>query len=252
MKHEEKTSLDHLLKTLDEDVVWHSERQQQTREKLYATFNRVNYKNTSRIKRIKNLILPVVATLFLLGILTTLILNKIVDENYLSTKDTEETAESPSTLSNNNHEIQISNDDQNEIKQIKASDFDLRLPSYSPKAPTEVKGITKRSAGLGFSVTALYYHNDEKLFNFMQESLVDSKKSMFDYPNNGIENIKETANRMIEVNGKDGYITIKGSETHPLLIINIIMKNNVFTISSYQLTEDELIEVAESIDLSNL
>lgn len=249
---EEKSSLDDSLKRLDEDVIWDVERKEIVRHNLSSKLNQTNPNTTFGMGyRIRKFVIPVMTTILLIGILTTLFLS-IPLKDQLSIKDPDESGLKSTSSGKNNKMIEISSDQQSEIKQIRDSGFDLRLPSYSPEAHTEIKEIVKNVSDSGFTVMAGYYLQEKNIFNFMQESLDPIANSIPNSSSNGTEVMKDDVQRMLEIDNKVAYITKEGSETQPLLGIRAMRDHHIFTITSYYLTEDELIKIAKSIEFSDL
>lgn len=241
MKHHDDSCLNHSLSKMDDDINWNRNRQQKIRRNVLSSIDEENPAISLGIKYwIRKTAAPVLATLLLILVSTPLFLSELNDQSPSS--------QGPAGSGNQNDQgFQFYVDDQTEkkIKDIKESGFDLRLPGYTLGNHLEITNVVKRPAGSGSHVSVTFNQDDDALFKYWQESFNSDDRVRVDQR---IEQIKTKASEQLSIGGHNAYIVNENKEE----ALYILTEKYGFTIHSSALTKDEMINVAQSIDLSNL
>lgn len=249
MKHHDDSYLSDLLKKMDDDTTWSRKRQQNIRRNILSAIDEETSKTRGVIYWMRRTAAPVLTVLLVAGVSVTLYLSGFSDQSPLSSEQGNNVTQTPDDSGNKTQHDTSSLyiNDQNEaaIQEIKASGFDLRLPSYSPFNPMEVVSVVKRPAGSGSHVSVTFNHEGEEKFELWQESFTSDHQARV---NQRLNQIKEEATEQVNIDGNLAYIT----NTNKAETLYLITENYGFVVHSFDLSTDQLIEVAESIDLSNL
>ncbi|QKY71043.1 DUF4367 domain-containing protein [Lentibacillus sp. CBA3610] len=247
MKHHDDSYLNDLLKKMDDDVSWNNKRQQNVRRNVLSAIDQEGVKSSRRITHwFGKKIVPVLATLLLVGVSVPLIMSEAGDQQPLGQEQADEVTQAPGDSGNENGKgYYVDQQNGAYIEDIKASGFDLRLPGYSPGNHIEVGKIVKRASGSGSHVSVTFNQEDEEIFKFWQESFNSDDPARVDQR---IEQIKTEASDQLSIGVHNAYIVNdkKGESLY------IVTESYGFTIHSSELPKDQMIKVAESIDLSDL
>ncbi|WP_156290198.1 hypothetical protein [Oceanobacillus salinisoli] len=240
MKGQEETQLDQSLKSLNENISWDNEKQQHSRRLFLSKLEQV--RSSKRKSWIRRSAVPIVASILFLGTTTTLFVsehsvqqqnNSLVQNENMSGNNTDQVSS-----------IGMDEEVESNIEEINEAGFDLRLPQYSPTSNTEIKNLIQRSAGKTTNVTANYYDGEGKqIFTFLQEDISEINENN---NNNGINHMKENADYKTEINGNEAFYN--ENDNSGLKTLNIITNGYGFTLSTYHLSEEQLIKIGESID----
>ncbi|MFA1822106.1 hypothetical protein ACDX78_18295 [Virgibacillus oceani] len=234
MKDREKTKLDQSLKSMDEHITWDEERQQHSRKMLLSKLEQDE--SPKRKPWIRRHVAPVLASVLFLGTAGTLIVSEFSEQEQINEQQNEQQI---NMAGNTSHGFEIAMDEKAEadVREINESGFALQLPQYSPVENTDLENIFHRSKGQNDVVTASYYDGGgNKLFTFMQESILE---------HTDITHLQEKADYETEIKGNVTFVS--ENDNSGLRTINMIVDNYGFTLSTYNLTEEQLLTIGESI-----
>jgi hypothetical protein len=235
MKDREETNLDQSLKNMDEYITWDDERQQHSREILLSKMEQEKSPKRSWLKRSA---VPVAATILFLGTAGTLFVSEFSEQQQLSEQQNEQQVNMAENSSGQGFGIGMDEKAESDVMEISESGFDLQLPQYSPVENTELESIWHRSEGQNNVVSATYYDGEgNELFTFMQEAITE---------NTDVTHLQENADYETEVNGNITFVI--ENDTSGLRTINIITNDYGFTLSTYNLSEEQLLTTGESIE----
>lgn len=169
MKHNEE--LDHSLKKIDEDIVWHKNRQQHVRKQI---IDDMNESKSSHIQKRRGKILPVFSVVFMIVIVTIIALSEIYTTDIATDEPIKEQTsgnqhEQGSNTDNSQLDATINSQDdfltQTEIMEaIKGqmtSDLSLKLPIEIPLP--EGKRLTATTSADANSYEVIFYQHDEPI-----------------------------------------------------------------------------------------
>jgi hypothetical protein len=234
MKDREESNLDQSLKNMNEHIIRDDERQQHSRKMLLSKMEQE--KSPKRKSWIKRSVIPVAATVLFLGTAGTLFVSEFSEQQQISEQQHEQQVNRGENNSGQGFEIGVDAKVESEIMEIKASGFDLQLPQYSPVEEVELKSIWYRDEGENDVVSASYIDREgNEVFKLMQENLTE---------NPDINHLQENADYETEINGSTTFVS---ENDYGLRTINIVANKFGFTLYSYNLSEEELISIGESI-----
>lgn len=245
MNYREENKLDQSLQQMDAHTTWNKERQQRLRNRILLEIEQKN-KGKQKKSYWPKKFAPILAVFLLVGLGTTLLFSEfskqLLSSNEIEKSGDIEMAQESDTV--NEFSFVVSKETEVKIKEIEETGFDLRLPAHSISEQVEVNNLVLRNE----TVSASYYYGEERLFHFTQDSFGEANI----YKSGGIKNIIKKATDVIEINGKQTYITVKETSGPDLNELYMITDTYGFGMHSYNLTVDELVEVAESIDVLGL
>lgn len=245
-----KKHFDDSLKKLNGNITWNKERQQHSRKRfLYKLDQDRSSKFSSWIKRSS---VPLLATILFIGIASIFLFSELGKQNVLGPEQNDPYTQYQTASENDDQQIfQISGLDWQRKKEeaaIKKSGFDLRLPQYSPVENTKTFNIDELPNGLSRLILVSYFNEDEEqIFKFSQKGF---KQRNDNAQKNTINSIKKSANNSMNINGRKAYY--REDFGIDLKMLTILTENYVFTLSSYNQTKEDLINIGKSIDFSGL
>lgn len=129
MKYDNKSKLDKPIKNLDHDIIWNTERQQRSRQKLISE---LEGNKVTQVSWLKKGIMPLLASLLLVGVLTTVILSE-------SSEQDTTIQESDSSSGNNNMSGDNDNKDSQAILDEKNKDGEEKSEKKKQKAKEDTE-----------------------------------------------------------------------------------------------------------------
>ncbi|WP_100013089.1 hypothetical protein [Lentibacillus sediminis] len=242
MTKQEERNFEHTLGNLNTKIGWSEDRQQQVRRRLAAQLNDTN--SPEKASRIRRYMAPVLAFIMLLAVTGVFFLSEVTDQPIAEQGTPKQSADNRGT-----DQIQISEAEQTAIEEIEAGGFEVRLPTYSPIEQTEAVNIRQRPTGNVPHVSVQYINKyKEDVFTFQQEKISKVSET---YRKERLSQMEADSDRQLEWDDYPIYYTKKGG-TKTLKMVNIVTPQYAFTLASYRLTAEEIIEVAKSIPLADL
>jgi len=234
MRDQKEIHSDSSLKDINENIHWNHDRQQHSRKMFLTKLEQVS--SPKRKSWIKRSMIPVIATVLLLGTTTTLFLS----ENSVIQQQSESIIENNNT--NESFEIWMDEEVESSIMEINQSGFDLKLPEYSPIENTEIRNVRLRDSEP--TVNAVYFDEEgNELFTFMQEDISELNANTTSHSK---DRMQENADYETEINGNVTFVS--ENDQSGLRTINIITNKYGFTLSAYNLSEEQLLNIGESIE----
>ncbi|WP_342513432.1 DUF4367 domain-containing protein [Sporosarcina sp. FSL K6-1522] len=246
MNHHEDSNLTDSLKKLDNNIHWKQQRQQQIRTSIVSEIQQMETQNTKASSKFsKKTFAPLLAMVMIIGLSVTLYLSASNKEN-LAVTDTE-SATPPAT--EQQIEYTMSEEISSEIQRIIHSGFDLRLPSYAPKDGLKIRGvnITQSTSGPEPIIRGLYDYQGETVLIFEQKANSLGNQEQL---NQQIEDLQSAAINQFEADGAIFY-RLDNTDTNRISLL-AMTKNYTFSLYSASFSEEEMVKIARSIDLSNI
>ncbi|PAE27288.1 hypothetical protein CHI07_20435 [Paenibacillus sp. 7884-2] len=175
---------------------------------------------------------PVISTLLLIFIATILI-------SVLSTPQKDFTSSINNKFNEQQHSIIISNEQNEQIRNIREQGFVLAIPKSAPKPNIELENIIHRNNEDNNYVYTQFSSNDNELFSILQEAINNKRQA-----ERTIENYTE----QLEIQG----LTVYFKESEVQHKIFLMTDNYSVEISSHYLSKDDLVKILESVQLEKL
>jgi hypothetical protein len=257
MKHLEEDFIDDALKNLNSSVIWNEKSKHQLRANIIKKISQEKIRNKRYI--INNFIPDAISVFMIILVLLSLIV-VYSDQSQIKNNATnnQNQDKDPSTYNinqekkdaiNNNYDSKFNISDQinKKIDEVKSSGFELRLPMYSPIDGTRMVNIIKKTSGNGLIVSATYEYQNKELFLFSQETIKQGERL-----ETFLRKIEKESDTRITLNGNTAYFINQQAGKVPRKIVYIHTNRYLFTISSFRLTKNQLIEIASSIKTDNI
>lgn len=245
MKHDDSSQVDYLFKQVNDEITWDKVRQDQVRQSILLSIDRTEHGEGTRKNHLFKRLVPLLAFLLLIGIGSTLFLTKVNPFEDMS-KQEGHINHSSGEESTHNYLSIFTKENEENIRHIQETGFDLRLPTHIPIDNLAITGPVLRDQ----SVSAYFYRNKERVLGFVQESIADIDMTT----NRGFKEIKDDATDVITINGQTTYIQTQtiGPSDLERIQLNLVTDQYAFLLYTDVLTEDEIIQVAKSINISDL
>ncbi|UFU00640.1 hypothetical protein KO561_06815 [Radiobacillus kanasensis] len=241
MKSNKDSLLDSALESIDKDVLWNKSSQVEIRARISSQVEEKKLQEKKYLKRLKVLIPSV--SIIILSILAFLYIENSTDTAIPKNEKVVTSTEDKNTVSN----IFLEDNVNNKIEEIESTGFDLRLPEYSPESETVLSNLHSRVNSELIQVTGSYTYSGQDLFNFVQESIGDTNSERH---KTFLHQLQEEG-KQVNIQGHEAYFIDRLTGTKTKKMLYILVEGYVFTLHSYKLDQNQLMEIGESINLDN-
>jgi hypothetical protein len=249
------------LKKIDDDFTWNNERKNRAEEKFIGDINKQSY-----ITKVKNsmkfavsigafIVVLLIGYIFFSQDITTnnelTIRTDYPTENVFDEENQEFKEAKHATSEEVNNEQILQNRKTTIVTQEElAKTIDIRLPNHIPIAEKVMPKFTKIEHPNGYIAGEVRYIESSNLdINFYQSEMIESVEFEINHLKNEI--YKHEDIEVIEINNHPAVLLLEG-ETSYRSSLHIITENFFFTLTTHGLTKEEILEMANSIDLTGL
>ncbi|WP_188454670.1 hypothetical protein [Virgibacillus oceani] len=246
----DESYFDDLFKKLDEDIIWNQKRKNKLQNKILSNIDTYGHQN-----RIVNGLKYASS----IGVLIVLL---FIGYNYFSHSITSNNANVPIRDDQSENQFVMNNENENKSNDIKefpkvetnmtkeelAKEIDLRLPNI----PKELipKYIMRKSRDDLISAEVHYIDQPDLFIRFDQSELIESKKKVIQKVEE--EMYKKEDLMKLEIKGYPSFLHLEGESSSYYSSIHIVTNRYFFTLTTHGLDRKEIIQIANSIDLSGL
>jgi hypothetical protein len=249
----ERSIYDNYLREIDKDkdIIWKKDRKNQVRSKLILNINKFERKTKMQtgLKYVSNFGVFIVLLIFgYQFFLSNITYNEEVlteptgnqTQNFLVVDDSDES-------DNENSSDSITK--KNELKEINS--MDLRLPTYIPEQVNTESQYLKRSyLGETGPIEVTYLDSKSYFFSFAQSEIAMSKEATIEQIKN--EMYKNDVLEEFEIAGHPSFLLLEDGDTSYYSSLHIITNKYFITLTTHGIEKEEIIKIANSIDLTGL
>lgn len=261
-QYSDRSIYDNYLKQLDKDkhIIRHKKQKQQLRSEILSSINKMERKTKLQIgfKYISSIGVFIVFLLFGYQLLSSSITehdgtipvetdNNQPQNDFIIGNSNE--SEDKEDISDGNNGNENKFDPKTVTKEELMRDIDLRLPNYIPEqVNTEPRYVKLSETG---PVEVMYLDSESYFFSFAQSELfVESKEDTVQeiksewYKNDVLEEF--------EIAGNPTFLRLEGDDTSYYSSLHIVTGEYVITITTHGIEKEEILKIANSIELTGL
>lgn len=245
MNYHSDSSLNERLKKMKEDVEWKKEGQENVKRQLLLSIEQP--RNARKARGMKGKLSIVISILVMIGIGVAVILyaNQAPDNQLVSPGENAQVKATEVTF-----EYGISEDIQDDIREIIESGFDLKLPALSITDDMGIEmlsSVKREGKEERVEVNTVFSFQGKKQFILTQEFIGQYGGELV---NNRNDRIKEMAVETVNINGIQAYITEnKNGKSLNSKSLYLLTDQFGFSIHSNDLSNEQMIRLMDSMDI---
>lgn len=248
-QYSERSIYDNYLKQLDndKDIIWNRKRKDQVRSKIIFSINKLEQKTKIQtgFKYVSSFGVFIVLLLFGYQLFLSDINN---NGEEVSTEPQDNQTQNFLVVDDSDEEETANGSDEDE--EDTETEMGLRLPKYIPSQVTGEPQYKEREYSEGRGLTEVTYMDSESYFlHFSQSKMVASKEEIIEKVKN--EMYADEVLEEIEISDQYSFLLLEG-DTSYYSSLHIITDKYFITLSTHGFEKEEILKIANSIDLTGL